>query len=128
MLSLMLNHLELEKEKELGFVEKLSLQRKAIFLIESMAKNRNEETPMLGLSKIDLEKHRVLSNEIDLELFYKTEQLKGKEFFVSSVSIEALELKETRQFEEAGQECISLDRIVLVEGKTGKLEATICER
>ncbi len=128
MLSLMLLHLQTTKEQEIAAIEKLSLQEKGIFLIDSMVKNRNEKNPLLGSALFDEEKHRVLQNQIDLSMLLKGGQMQGSEFFVSSISFRAAGRQETRILAQPGKNCIALDRLVLMEGKTGKVEVTICEK
>jgi len=127
MLSLMLASFEAAKEEEITTVKKTELQGKAIFLLDAMAKNRNEEQPLLGSALYDGERHRVLSNEIDAGLFEKARQLDSEKFFVKSVSLKGGEEK-TIVFEGKGKECISLDRIVLAGGKKAMLGVVLCEK
>jgi len=124
MLSLMLSQLEILKNREIADIERIELQRNAIFVIDSMAKNRDEEQPLLGMAMYDAEKHRVLSNEIDSILFENAEPVVFENFFVSSVSIGEIE----KLFEEQGEKCISVDRIVLANEKKEMLEAVVCEK
>ncbi|MFA4855638.1 MAG: hypothetical protein WC634_03575 [archaeon] len=127
MLSLMLASFEAAKEEETAQVKKAELQGKAIFLLDAMAKNRNEEQPLLGSALYDGERHRVLANEIDAGLLEKAQQLGSERFFVKSVSLKGMEEKEIL-FEGEGKECISLDRVVLAGGKKAMLGVILCEK
>jgi len=104
MLSLMLAQLDLLKGQAIESIEGIALQRKAIFLIDSMVKNRNEENPGLGSALFDAQKHRILQNELDPIL-----------------------LGRARAEIESGENCLSLDRIVLVNGKLEKAGVRVCE-
>ena len=124
MLSLMLSQLEILKNKEIEDVERIELQRNAFFAIDSMAKNRDEERPLLGLALYDAEKHRVLSNEIDTTLFENSKTVLFENFFISSVSIGEIE----KVFEEQGEKCISVNRLIFANGKKEMLGAIVCEK
>jgi len=123
MLSLMLAHFGFEKERALDSFEEISLQRKAVLLIDSMVKNRSEGQPLLGAAAFDREKGRVLSNEIDLALLGKARGLRRESFFVSSVSVAGQSLL----FEKPLENCASLDRLVLVQGSFERLVVVACE-
>ncbi len=124
MLSLMLAHFGFEKELALNSFEEISLQRKAVFLIDSMVKNRNERQPLLGAAVLDREKGRVLSNELDLSLLGQASGFRRESFFVSSVSVAGKNFL----FEGAGENCMGLDRLVLVQGSFEKLLVVACEQ
>ena len=124
MLSLMLSQLEILKNREIADIERIELQRNAFFAVDSMAKNRDLERPLLGLALYDAEKHRVLSNEIDTMLLEKAKPVLFENFFISSVSIGKIE----KLFEEPGEKCISVNRLVLANGKKEMLEAVACEK
>ena len=116
-LSLMLAHFGFEKELALEGFGEISLQRKAVFLVDEMVKNRNGKQPLLGSAAFDAEKRRVLSNELDLALLKKAKGFRKEGFFVSSVSVAGQSLL----FEKAVENCMGLDRIVLVQGILEKL-------
>ena len=124
MLSLMLSQLEILKNKEIENVERIELQRNAFFAIDSMTKNRDEERPLLGLALYDSEKHRVLSNEIDSLLLKNAKPVLFENFFISSVSVGKIE----KVFEKSGQKCISVNRLVFMNGKKEMLEVVVCEK
>lgn len=125
---LMLSHLNLEKERQLQESEKIGLERKAIFLIDAMAKNRNLENPLLGSALADFQKKRVEQNEIDAGLFLKSAQLQDEKFFAGRVSLDFGTGKQTVFLEKESKKCVALDRIVSAEGKLARLEAVICEK
>lgn len=125
---LMLSHLNFEKEQMLQESERIGLERKAIFLIDAMAKNRNEENPLAGSALLDLEKKRVVQNEIDEELFLRAGQLQDETFFVSSISLDFGNAKEKRFFEKESRKCLALDRLVSANGNIARLEAVVCEK
>jgi len=124
MLSLMLSQLEILKNKEIENIERIELQRNAFFAIDSMTKNRDEERPLLGLALYDAEKHRVLSNEIDTVLLENAKPVLFENFFISSISAGKIE----KLFEKSGQKCISVDRLVFMNGKKEMLEVVVCEK
>ena len=124
MLSLMLSQLEILKNREIADIERVELQRNAFFAVDSMAKNRDLERPLLGLALYDKEKHRVLSNEIDTMLLEKAKPVLFESFFISSVSLGEIE----KVFEEQGEKCIAASRLVLANEKKEMLEAVVCEK
>ena len=101
MLSLMLAGLSSTKERQLYLFEKLSLERKAVFRADLVVKNRDIQSPELGSALFDSEKRRVLRNEIDPVLLQEESAV--------------------------GENCIVLDRIVLVNGLLQKLGVKTCE-
>lgn len=124
MLSLMVMQFQLTKEEQLASVERLSLQERAVFLIDSIVKNRNEQQPLLGSAVYDGEKHRILQNELDPEMMFSAREANLGKVSVSSISLAG----KTLVFSPAEErDCIALDRIVLVNGIAGKLEAVVCE-
>jgi len=124
MLFLMLSQLEILKNKEIENIERIELQRNAFFAIDSMAKNRDEERPLLGLALYDVEKHRVLSNEIDTMLLENAKPVLFKNFFISSVSAGKIE----KVFEKSKQKCISVNRLVFMNEKKEMLKVVVCEK
>jgi hypothetical protein len=124
MLSLMLAHFGFGKEQALETFGEISLQRKAVFLIDSMVKNRDEKQPLLGSAVFDGKKRRVLQNGLDLELLEKAGGFRRGTFFVSQVSVSGQRLF----FEESGERCLTLDRLVLVQGSLEKLVVVACEK
>lgn len=125
---LMTQHLNFEKERELQASEKTSLQRKAIFLIDAMVKNRNEENPLVGSALLDWGKKRVEQNELDPELFSKAGQLQDEKFFVGGIYLDFGNKKETIFLEKKGGECIGLDRLVSIQGKLAMIGVVVCEK
>ena len=125
--SLMIVHLNSAKEQRLLNIERISLQRKAIFLADSIVKNRNEENGCLGSAFFDGERHRILSNEIDLGLLSKAVPIEGENFFVAGLSY-SIGKSKTVLWEQSFGNCVSVDRIVLIEGKTGNVRVKVCER
>jgi hypothetical protein len=123
MLSLMFTQLNLVKEEQLAGLEKLSLQERAIFLIDSMVKNRNLQQPFLGSALYDPEKHRILQNQLDPEILLNAREADFGKFSVSRPSFTG-----NRVVSAGARNCISLDRIVLIEGMVSKVEVTVCEK
>jgi len=124
--TLMLGHLNLAKEKQVSGLERLSLERKALFLADSIVKKRNDENPALGSALFDWEKHRVLSNHLDSGLFSKAMPLQGEDFFLAGLSC-TIDGEEKVLWDLPGKNCVSIDRIVLVEGKIGSVRVKVCE-
>jgi hypothetical protein len=128
MLSLMLAGFESEKNAEIELVKKNELQGKAIFVIDAMAKNRNEGQPLLGSAVYDRKRHRVLVNEIDAVLLGNAKQLASEKFFVKSVSLIGGAEEKTVVFGGTGGQCVSLDRIVTANGNSAMLGVVLCEK
>ncbi len=124
MLSLMVMQFQLTKEEQLASLERLSLQERAIFLIDSMVKNRNEQQPLLGSAVYDGKRHRILQNQLDPEMLFSAREANLGKASVSSISLSG---KTLVFFPAEERDCIALDRIVLVNGIAGRLEAVVCE-
>lgn len=127
MLSLMLNQAESIKEANAKGLEKLSLQERAVFTADAMVKNRDKKNPLAGTALEDREKHRVLQNEIDLQLLQKAKPGPAGDYTVNRLSIATGQKVREIFSTEQGKNCIGLDRIALAEGEIAKLEVTVCE-
>ncbi len=128
MVYLLLLHIGLREEREAEALNRLAFQRNAIFLTDSLVKNNNPEQALLGSASLDEKRHRVLSNQLDREMLLAATGFENEGFFVSRLSFELFG-KERIVFEEnQGNECIALDRVVLIEGARGKIRVVLCEK
>jgi len=124
---LILGHFSIEGERAADAMGMASLERKAVFLLDAMVKNRNEGIPVFGLAGLDPERRRVTPNELDPALLEKAEQFEGRGFFVAGLAVSSNGNRKVL-WETAGESCVSLDRVVLILGKLSLLEAKVCER
>ncbi|MDD5148359.1 MAG: hypothetical protein PHH08_02745 [Candidatus ainarchaeum sp.] len=106
----------------------LELWKNTVFASDSLVKNNYPENPALGSAAFDAEKHRVKSNEIDLESAQKITGFENKEFFVKQVKIIFQDSGEKIIFSKKSESknCLSVERIVLVQGKIAKIGVTGC--
>lgn len=101
-----INFLE-EREKS------LFLEEKIIFIADSFVKNFDEENALLGACKIDLEKKRVLSNELNSASFSNIKQIKSEKIFIKNIIIgEKVIFSDSK----TAKNCFSVKRFVLVDG------------
>jgi len=127
MLSLMVNRLDMAKDTQIEGLTKVSLERKALFLLDTIVKNNYPERPLLGSARFDQEKHRAMANDLDLEMLQMAKNPDAEKFFVSRLSVRTRTGKREILPEKGGKNCVSLDRIALVQEEIGKLEVTVCE-
>ncbi len=102
------------------FEKEKYLEEKTIFVADSFVKNFDSENSLLGACKINNERKRVLSNEINSENFSKIFSLEINDFFIEKIEFEnafqkniIYQNKETQNF--TTNNCISIKRFVLLE-------------
>ena len=127
MVFIMMSTINERTENQVGELNKIELQRKAIFLIDSIVKNRNEENPLLGSAIFDKQKKRVLQNRLDVELLKNVKPIQSEEFYISKLSFTTNKEEIIFQSKPKGN-CISIDRTVTIVNKIGKLEVIACEK
>lgn len=130
MLFLITHSFNARNAHSLGNIENFSLQKNALFLLDSMLKNRNAENALIGAALFDAEKHRVKSNEIDYEKLKSAAQIESDEFFVHDILLEWYNGMEERIFSDSGEavNCIGVERVALVEGKKALVRLVLCEK
>jgi len=130
MLGLIAMHFNAEKESALSAMGKITLQRKALFAADSLVKNRDNENPALGAAILDTQKHRVMSNEIDIALLRKAKAINGGGFAIKEISLEFKGGEKEIIFSEPGAapgDCIAVERAVLAEEKKAVVRMVACE-
>ena len=108
MLSLMLTQLNSLKENRLAALEKISLEERAIFIADTIVKNRSENQPLDGSALYDEEKHRVLQNQVDLDMLLKAKPKQAGNYTVSRLSITSGGKKQ-EIFSEAGEKTLQAE-------------------
>ena len=104
-------------------------EEKAVFLADSLVKNRLEENPLLGSAVFDSAKKRVLENSIDLALLEKAvPQCFGsacakKLYLRGGIDLEIFSL----DLEKNNENCVSVERLVFVGGKKALLGVVVCD-
>jgi hypothetical protein len=129
LLGIALLHFDSAKENALSAGERFSLQRKTLFLADSLVKNRNTGQPNLGAAAFDPAKHRVLSNELDTGLLRKAGENAQGGSGIKEISLVQFGGKEREIFysqESLQQDCMAVDRIVIAGGKKSIVRVTAC--
>jgi len=125
--TIMLNKISLDARAMEGQIKKIELQRNAILILDAMTKNRNTQNPALGAACLDEEKKRVMQNEIDPKLIEKAKPIETDSVETTRLTIKAGEEKTIFQKQGRGN-CITLNRAITINGKTGTIELTTCEK
>lgn len=128
MLSLILTHTSSAVKKQETRLKDFELTKNAAFTADSLVKNSNEEKPLFGAAGFNTEKHRVESNSIDMAMLASAKQASTGKFAVTKLSFRN-KGSGTEQivFEDSqGNNCVAISRFVLVNGKKGLVEATVC--
>ncbi|MBS3061168.1 MAG: hypothetical protein J4215_01135 [Candidatus Diapherotrites archaeon] len=98
-------------------------------VLDSLVKNHNPDQPVLGSARLDTERHRVISNEIDPVLLNRIAfRPNGMSFTVRQLAIRFFDGQ--TQFLIAEQtpqkDCRPVERVITIHGKKGILFAEIC--
>ena len=106
-----------------------SLKKNALFLADSLVKNRDENNPLLGAAVFDAGKKRVLSNELDFGLLKEIGGIDANGFFVKTVSLEWKDANRETIFSSGkpGANCVSAERFVLANNRKAKLTVRVCD-
>ncbi|MFH1586419.1 MAG: hypothetical protein ABID38_01020 [Candidatus Diapherotrites archaeon] len=105
-------------ENNASLQNRLSLERKAIYLADSLVKNRSPENPLLGSASYNPLLKRVETNKIDYSLL---KSISDKNFGLNGISISLLEIEYKNREKEKiienplSGECISVERFVLMQ-------------
>lgn len=112
-------------------IEQIELDQKAIFIIDSMIKNQNEENALLGACNYDPNKKRVLTNNLNYtQIKTNSKPVTIGNFFVKSLAITFTHTnqKETINLsEKTSSECINVTRFALVDGLKAIIEVKTCK-
>lgn len=112
------NNLELEKQ--------FFLEQKTIAIADAIVKNNNSNA-LLGMSKIDFEKKRVLSNNLTLSNNNFT-SIELNDFFIKEVSY-LLKNKQSKTIflnKKTFSNCFAVQRFVLIEKQKGLIKIVGC--
>ena len=102
------------------------LEEKVMLVADALVKNYNEENGLLGACILDLEKKRVLSNEIDSANFLHLNPVVQDNFFVRSVGYETAFKKEKWLIENKSGNCLVVRRFALIDGARGLVYVEGC--
>jgi hypothetical protein len=125
---LYLSNIVLMEERK---IEQIELDEKAIFIIDSMVKNQNEENALLGACNYEISKKRVLTNNLNyLQIKTNSKPLSLGNFFVKTIAITFVNTnqKETIMLsEEISKNCINVKRFALIDGFKAIIEVKTCK-
>ena len=102
------------------------LESKTIFVADSFIKNLNPTNTMLGACKHDLDKKRILSNQLSILNFVNIKPLNLDDFFIKEIIVENIIKTKIFSQEKNSNNCITIKRFVLVEGIKSKIYFTGC--
>jgi len=123
MMYFMFVQLNLMTESSVKAIEKYTLQRKGIVLLDTIVKNNDSENPVLGSAKVDVDLKRVKVN--DMDEFRWNNELNNKEINSGEIKATLYTEEEEMGNNQIGN-CIVLKRFVLVEGNEKFLYGVIC--
>jgi hypothetical protein len=116
-------------DRSVSALKNLRLQKNALFLADALVKN-NAKNPLLGSAVADMEKHRVKSNELYRERLLEAKPVNSSEFVIQGLSVRKQSGEKEMILSAASHEqnCIAIDRVVLLDEKTSVVELIVCER
>ncbi len=113
---------------EANAVKGFSMQKTALFIADSLVKNRSENS-LLGSAVFDTEGKRVKSGDLDLAALRLARPIESKDFVVSKLSVAINGVEEIIFAQEInGVNCISVERIVMAEGHKAVVAVKVCEK
>ncbi|MFH0955393.1 MAG: hypothetical protein V1777_04790 [Candidatus Micrarchaeota archaeon] len=127
---LILSFFHSQVEQSIRRFDSQELQANAVFLADSLLKNRDETNPQYGSAVFSASLHRSKTNEIDLELLRQIPAAQESEN--SPVFFKKIELKnadgstETIFDNSRGQNCLWIERFVLVNRQKTVLRGLVC--
>lgn len=123
-----MSNIALNEERK---IEQIELDEKAIFIIDSMVKNQNEENALLGACNYDGAKKRVLTNNLNyLQIKTNSKPLSLGNFFVKSVAITFVSTNQKETIilsEDFSKNCTSTKRFALIDGFKAIIEVKTCK-
>ncbi len=113
------SQINLFEEKE----KMLFLEEKVIFITDNFVKNFDENNSLFGSCKIDLEKKRVLSNEINSNNFSNIKQINSEKIFIKSIIIgKQIIFSDLRE----SKNCFAVKRFALVDNEKSIISIMGC--
>lgn len=123
-----MSNISLNEERK---IEQIELDEKAIFIIDSMVKNQNEENALLGACNYDTSKKRVLTNNLNyLQIKTNSKPLSLGNFFVKNIAITFSSTNQKEIIilsEEFAKNCTNIKRFALIDGVKAIIEVKTCK-
>jgi len=115
-----------QAQKKAENEKNIALWKNTLYFADTIIKNRAEENSVLGSAAKDAEKKRVKSNEIELMLLKKAEEIENTEFFLKEITVVFEDSEENIFFKKKGKNCVIVERLVLIENKKALLRIGGC--
>lgn len=113
-----------EKKEE---IKNYYLSEKVLLIADSLIKNNNPKNYLLGSAIIDLDKKRIISNELKREHLINAKGFELEDFFIKEISWENLEeIKKIKLSEKESKNCFTSKRFVLIDEKKSIIEIKGC--
>jgi hypothetical protein len=109
--------------------KQLMLEEKTLFAADAFVKNYSTENALLGACKVDYEKKRVKSNEIESKNFSAIKQITSEKFFIKKINLTNAASKTGKTIfaeEKNSETCITAKRLALVNSEKTIIEITGC--
>ncbi len=118
-----------ESESTLESVRGFGLQKNALFVADSIVKNRSENW-LLGAAAFDEKKRRVMGNQLDFGRIAPGAKIESSEFFVKEVFVSFRDggVKTVSISNADAESCISVERVVTIEHEIALLGVVACEK
>jgi len=112
-------------------IEQIELEEKAVFIIDSMIKNQNEENALLGACNYDSDKKRVLTNNLNYsQLKTNSKPITIEDFFVKEITITFTNTNKKEIINLSAKDsknCINVKRFTLVDNLKTIIEVKTCK-
>ncbi|MBU0636071.1 hypothetical protein KKE06_03525 [Candidatus Micrarchaeota archaeon] len=105
------------------------LERNSSMMIDSLLKNRDTVNPQYGAAQLSPRKHRVQSNQLDRSLLEKipfTQAIDNQPVFFQKIELVFSTHSETIFETEARGNCLSLERLGIIENQKTIVRGVIC--
>ncbi|MFA5357362.1 MAG: hypothetical protein WC308_00350 [archaeon] len=109
--------------------KQLILEEKTLLTADAFVKNYSPENALLGACKVDYEKKRVKSNEIESKNFSTIKQTASKKFFIKKITLTNTNAKNEKTIfteEKNSETCITAKRLAFVDSEKTIVEITGC--
>jgi len=125
---LYLSNIVLSEERN---IEQIELDQKAIFIADSMVKNQNSDNALLGACNYDIDKKRVITNNLNYtQIKTNSKPITIGNFFVKNIVITFVNTNQKETIilsEKNSNNCTNVKRFALVDNFKAIIEVKTCK-
>ncbi len=116
--------------KQTELLKDFELEEKTLLIADAMIKNYDKNNPLLGACIFDLDKKRVLTNQLSLERLKEARQINSEKFFAEKITIKTRNYTHIISLsnKSTGKHCLTAKRFALIGNEKAIIQTTLCEK